>query len=81
MSKKKAIKITTQALVGLLTNKDVQRVILGTYSDGRTRSVKDCLDGEILSPKQKEKFHYKDKSKKKKKKKDKKKKSVKKIKL
>ncbi len=73
MSKKKAIKITTEALIGLLTNKDVQRVILGTYSDGKTRSVKDCMDGEILSPKQKEKLKYKDKPKKKKKKKNKKK--------
>jgi len=76
MSKAKVIKITAEALVGVLTNKDIQKVVLGTYSDGKTRSVKDCIDGEFLSPKQKEKLKGK-----KKKKSDKKKSKQRKIKL
>ena len=37
----------------LLGNTDLQRIILGTYSDGTPRSNKDAIDGEIYSPKQK----------------------------
>ena len=68
MSKKKVIELITEATLGVATNKEVQKMFLGTYSDGTIRSVKDCLDGEILSPKQKGKLYPKKKTKKKKKK-------------
>lgn len=58
-------------VVGLMTDKSVQKVIFGEYSDGSPRSLMDCLDGEILSPSDRERFVY---GKKKKKKKHKKKK-------
>ena len=51
----------------VLKDADVQKAILGTYSDGNTRSISDAACGEILSPKDKEKYVYKKKKKKKKK--------------
>ena len=36
----------------LISNGDIQKVFLGTYSDGTARSLPDALDGEIYSPKQ-----------------------------
>ena len=58
------------AVVTVLTeNEKLKKSILGEYSDGSTRSLKDCIDGEFLSPKQKEKINKKKSDKKKKKKK------------
>lgn len=37
----------------LIENDDVQKMVLGTYSDGSVRSIPDAIDGEIYSPKQK----------------------------
>ena len=36
----------------LIENDDVQKMVLGTYSDGSVRSIPDAIDGEIYSPKQ-----------------------------
>lgn len=59
--KKKAIPagVTTAVIEAagvLLKSKSVQKTILGTYSDGKTRSVADAIEGEFLSPKQKAKL-------------------------
>lgn len=43
----------------LCTEKEVQKMIFGTYSDGRARSLIDAINGEILSPKQKRDKLYK----------------------
>ena len=47
--------ILTGLTVGkeLIGNGDVQKMVLGTYSDGSVRSIPDAIDGEIYSPKQK----------------------------
>ena len=37
----------------IVGNGDVQKMFLGTYSDGTVRSIPDAIDGEIYSPKQK----------------------------
>lgn len=34
------------------SNSTIQKLVLGTYSDGATRSISDALDDEIYSPKQ-----------------------------
>ncbi len=55
--------------VGLLTiatNKKIQKIVLGEYSDGKVRSLPDALNEEILSPQQKQKYKNKKKNKKKK---------------
>ena len=54
-------------------NRQVQCVVLGTYTYGSTRNLFDAASGEFLSPKDREKyFMKKQKNKKKKKKKHKK---------
>ena len=70
MAKKVPITSVVSVVTGALTDKGVQRALLGVYSDGTPRSLIDCVNGEILSPKDKEKYIYK-KNKKKKKKKNK----------
>ena len=47
--------ISTGLVVGkeLIGNGDIQKMVLGTYSDGSVRSIPDAIDGEIYSPKQK----------------------------
>lgn len=55
----------------LLGNGDLQKVLLGTYSDGTTRSLPDAIDGEIYSPKQKGKAIKRNKKRNKKKKRNK----------
>lgn len=40
----------------LTTNENVGKFICGTYSDGTMRSFSDCISGEYLSPKDKEKM-------------------------
>lgn len=58
----------------LLDQKMVRKGLFGTYSDGSIRNLPDAWNGEILSPKSKEKYLFKkDKKKKKKKNKSKKK--------
>lgn len=70
---KKGVPITK--LIGVvtetLTDKNVQKALFGTYSDGSSRSLVDCVNGEFLSPKDREKYVYKKKKKGKKKKKNK----------
>ena len=53
-------------------NRQVQRVVLGTYTDGSTRNRCDDASGEFLSPKDREKYFMKKQKKHKKKKKHKK---------
>lgn len=50
-----------------------QRLVCGTYSDGKPRSIVDAWRDEIISPKDREKWEKKKAKKKKKKKKAKKK--------
>lgn len=38
------------------SNKNVQKAVLGTYSNGKTRSVVDAISKEYLSPKEKAKY-------------------------
>lgn len=47
------------ALIALCSSKDVQKMLFGTYSDGKTRSFIDAWNGEVLSPKQRQKKLYK----------------------
>lgn len=47
-------------------NRQVQRVVLGTYTDGSTRNLFDAASGEFLSPKDREKYFMKKHKKKKK---------------
>lgn len=39
--------------------KKAQKILFGTYSDGKPRSVIDAFNGEIMSPEQKQKKLYK----------------------
>lgn len=82
MGKKKTnttmIAVAVDAAARLLSSKDVQKKILGTYSNGKVRSLADALEGEFLSPKQREKMLQADIKKHKKKKKGGKKKKDKK---
>lgn len=41
--------------VGVITNPSVQKVVLGKYDDGTTRSIPDALSGETRSPKKRNK--------------------------
>ena len=47
------------AAIAILSNSTIQKMVLGTYSDGETRSLPDALNGEVLSPKTKEKYKKK----------------------
>lgn len=46
-------------VIGVVTNEDLRKAILGTYSDGKPRSVVDAMNDEVLSPKQRQKKLYK----------------------
>ena len=37
----------------IIANEDLQKMVLGTYSDGSVRSIPDAVDGEVYSPKTK----------------------------
>ena len=37
----------------IIANEDLQKMVLGTYSDGSVRSIPDAMDGEVYSPKSK----------------------------
>ena len=37
----------------IIANADLQKMVLGTYSDGSVRSIPDAVDGEVYSPKTK----------------------------
>lgn len=79
MSKKSTLKVAIATATGIIANDKVQKALFGVYSDGTARSLPDCLEGEILSPKDREKMLYKNKDKKKSKKKKSKKKKMAKI--
>ena len=68
------VETIVSVLNGLGENKKVQKTILGTYSNGKTRSVIDALKGEIISPEDQLLITKRLNKKKKKKKKNKKKK-------
>ena len=68
MSKVKTAHAILNSVSGLITNKKVQKALFGEYADGTPRSLTDALDGEFLSPSQREKKVYKSKKKKKSKK-------------
>lgn len=68
MAKKKVpVDLVVTTVTKVLSDKNIQKAIFGSYSDDTPRSLKDALDGEILSPKQKQKHLYKKKKKKNKK--------------
>ena len=71
MGKVKVAKTMIEAAKTLSENKGLQKTLFGVYSDGSTRSFADCLSGEFLSPKDREKVVYGKKKKKGKKKKTK----------
>lgn len=65
----KATKVVSalSELTKVCSRSDVQKMVFGTYSDGKPRSLFDAINGEVLSPKQKrEKLYKKRKSGKKK---------------
>lgn len=66
MAKKLPITTIVQATLDVATDKGVRKALFGVYSDNTPRSLVDCIHGEILSPKDREKYVYKKKSKKKK---------------
>jgi len=70
---KDVLEILNTATRFALTNDDFQKMMLGTYSDGKTRSFADAISGEIMSPKEKAKMEKRIVKNKKKKKKRKKK--------
>lgn len=67
-SKLPMITAAINTAIELASDEKLQTLLFGKYSDGSPRSFSDCLDGEILSPKDREKL-LKTKGKKKKKKK------------
>lgn len=77
MSKKNTAKIIVAAAGGLVANEKIQKALFGCYSDGSPRSFPDCLEGEILSPKDRQRMLYGKKLKKNRKKKSKNKKKYK----
>lgn len=68
----KAAKTVLETATTLVNNRSLQKTLFGVYSDGTTRSFADCLSGEFLSPKDREKVVYGKKKKKGKKSKKKK---------
>lgn len=89
MDKSKVLQMAGKELAKLAKNKKVQKIVLGTYTNGKPRSLVDAVNNELLSPEDRllieerieeirKKKKGKKKSKKKDKKKDKKKKSKKK---
>lgn len=74
----KTIGTIATTVLSVITNKKLNATIFGKYTDGEPRSLTDWLDGEILSPKDREKLRKKNDKIKKKKKKDKNKKKKKK---
>ena len=72
MADTKTIATVIQTIGSLAQSKKVQKLVLGSYSDGSPRSIADMIDGEILSPKDREKYNKPKKKKNKKKHKKKK---------
>lgn len=68
MPKKLPISTIVDTVVSVATDKSVQKALFGVYSDNTPRSLVDCLDGEILSPKDRAKAMNRKKKKKNKKK-------------
>lgn len=61
---KVAADIIVSAITAVADNDNVQKMVCGTYSDGKTRSIPDAVKGEVYSPKQKGKAKKKKKKKK-----------------
>ena len=66
----KAIAIGVTIAKKVSDDENVQKLVFGSYSDGKPRNLTDALNDEYYSPKQKSKHHKKKKKSKKKKKKD-----------
>lgn len=66
MGKKKVSLITlVDSATKLVSNKTVQKALFGVYADDTPRSLVDGINGEVLSPKQRKEFMYRNKKKKK----------------
>lgn len=63
---KKATAVIVKAMMDVITDDSVKKVLFGTYSDGTPRSMIDGIHDEVLSPKDREKYHKKKGKKKKK---------------
>lgn len=59
MGKASKVVSTLGELTKVCSDVKIQKMVLGTYSDGTPRSVFDAINGEILSPKQKRNKLYK----------------------
>jgi len=46
----------TTSIITLSKNKDVKKMVCGTYTDGRTRSIYDTLNDEYVSPRTKKRI-------------------------
>lgn len=63
MSKAKSLKAIVDCSIAVLNSSKARKVLFGEYADGSPRSLPDCLDGEILSPKERKNYVYKHKKK------------------
>ena len=46
----------TTSIITVSKNKDVKKMVCGTYTDGRTRSIYDTLNDEYVSPRTKKRI-------------------------
>lgn len=58
MAKKNVTKIIIEGVTDLVASDKARSLLFGEYSDGTPRSLPDCLDGEILSPKDRKNIIY-----------------------
>lgn len=63
MGKEKTIKTILEYSSAILNSSRTRKVLFGEYADGTPRSLPDCLDGEILSPKERKKYMHNNKKK------------------
>lgn len=56
MSVSEVISTIASSILTLSKNKDVKKMVCGTYTDGKVRSIYDTLNNEYVSPKSKKKI-------------------------
>jgi hypothetical protein len=59
MSKTKLAVSGLMQLIDLCSTDKVQKMLFGTYSNGKARSMVDAINDEVLSPKQRKSKLYK----------------------
>jgi hypothetical protein len=65
MAKNVPVSSIIKTVLSVASDKNVQKAMFGVYADDTPRSFVDCINGEVLSPKQKKEYIYKKKKKKK----------------